>query len=98
MPSMIHRLPNPPPVSRSRPDAILRTKLVLVSMTIVAAMLLVLVTAWPIKLIVMLAFARGLFAAGIVTRKSDTPGFELAGARRSMRQSGMAVQPGQEAE
>lgn len=44
---------------------LLRARIVLVSMALVAAVLLVAVGSWPLKLAVVLAFARGLFASDI---------------------------------
>ncbi len=64
--SMIAHLANPPPVARSPRSVMFRAKMVLVSIAVVAAVLLVVVGSWPLKLLVMLAFVRGLFAADIL--------------------------------
>jgi len=64
--SMIAHLANPPPVERSPRAVMFRAKMVLVSIALVAAVLLIAVASWPLKLLVVLAFVRGLFAADIV--------------------------------
>jgi hypothetical protein len=66
MNSMIVHLANPPPVERSPRAVMFRARMVLVSIALVAAVLLIAVASWPLKLLVVLAFVRGLFAADIV--------------------------------
>ena len=66
MNSMIAHLANPPPVERSPRAVMFRARMVLVSIALVAAVLLIAVASWPLKLLVVLAFVRGLFAADIV--------------------------------
>ncbi len=66
MNSMIAHLANPPPVERSPRAVMFRAKMVLVSIALIAAVLLIAVASWPLKLLVVLAFVRGLFAADIL--------------------------------
>ena len=66
MNSMIAHLANPPPVERSPRAVMFRARMILVSIALVAAVLLIAVASWPLKLLVVLAFVRGLFAADIV--------------------------------
>ena len=78
MNSMIAHLANPPPVARSPRALMFRAKMVLVSIALVAAVLLIAVASWPLKLLVVLAFVRGLFAADIVAFR-NAPRAERAG-------------------
>jgi hypothetical protein len=66
MNSMMTHLTNPPPFARSPRAVLFRAKAVLVSIAVVVAMLLIAVGSWPLKLLVVLALVRELFAAGIV--------------------------------
>ena len=53
--------------SRRPPAAtILRAKVVLTAIALVAAIALVVVAAWPLKVLVILAFVRGLFASDLI--------------------------------
>lgn len=65
----IHRVPNrmalPPPV-----DAFVRrAKVLLMAVAFVAAVLLIVAGSWPLRVLVVLAFVRGLFASDVVAMR-----------------------------
>ena len=69
-----NRMSLPPPpkiddVRESHRTAVFRAKVALTAMALVAAVALVAVTSWPLKLLVVLAFARGLFASGVIATR-----------------------------
>jgi hypothetical protein len=49
---------------------ILRAKVVLTAIALVAAVALVAVASWPLKVLIVLAFVRGLFASDIIALRS----------------------------
>lgn len=51
---------------RSPAATILRAKIVLTAIALVAAVALVAVASWPLKVLVVLAFVRGLFASDLI--------------------------------
>ena len=55
-----------------RPAAatILRAKVVLTAITLAAAVGLVAVVSWPLKVLVVLAFVRGLFASNLIALRN----------------------------
>lgn len=77
MTQMMAYMANPPPRARSPRAVLFRARMVLVSIALVAAVLLIVVASWPLKLLVVLAFVRGLFAADIVALRN------VARAKRS---------------
>jgi hypothetical protein len=64
---------------RSPAATILRAKVVLTSIALAAAVALVAVASWPLKVLVVLAFVRGLFASDLLgsfhalSRRSTAP-------------------------
>ena len=83
----LNRMTLPPPIStrtdhessdmhrdaRRSPAAIsLRAKVVLTAVALVAAVVLVAVASWPLKVLVVLAFVRGLFASDLIAFR-DAP-------------------------
>ena len=56
--------------SRSPGATILRAKVVLTAIALAAAVALVAVASWPLKVLVVLAFVRGLFASDIIALRS----------------------------
>lgn len=49
---------------------ILRAKVVLTAIALAAAVALVAVASWPLKVLIVLAFVRGLFASDIIALRS----------------------------
>lgn len=47
--------------------AVMRAKIVLTAIALTAAVVLVVVGSWPFKILVVLAFVRGLFASDVVS-------------------------------
>lgn len=72
---------------RSPATTILRAKVVLTAIALAAAIALVAVGSWPLKVLVVLAFVRGMFASDLVSfrnaprRGSSDPMLERAMAR-----------------
>ena len=66
---------------------ILRAKVVLTAIALVAAAVLVAVASWPLKLLVVLAFVRGLFASDVVAMRN-------APRRRDAKQEGPTASSG----
>ena len=58
-----NRFALPPPVGAP----VRRAKIVLTALALVASILLVAVSSWPLKLLVVLVFVRGLFASDVVS-------------------------------
>jgi hypothetical protein len=58
-------------MSRAPTAIILRAKVVLTAIALAAAVVLVTVGAWPLKVIVILAFVRGLFAGDVVALRRE---------------------------
>lgn len=57
--------------SRRPPAAtILRAKVILTAIALAAAIALVVVASWPLKVLVILAFVRGLFASDLIAFRS----------------------------
>jgi hypothetical protein len=50
--------------------AISRAKVVLTAIALTAAVLLVIVSSWPFKILVVLAFVRGLFASDVIALRN----------------------------
>jgi len=57
-------------VHRSLPATILRAKVVLTAVALAAAVALVAVGSWPLKVLAVLAFVRGLFASDIISLRN----------------------------
>jgi len=57
-------------VRRSATAAIRRAKVALMAITVLAAVVLVAVGSWPLKILVVLAFVRGLFASDLVALRN----------------------------
>lgn len=55
---------------RSPATPVLRAKVVLVAMALAAAVVLVAVGSWPLKVLIVLAFVRGLFASDLLAIRS----------------------------
>ena len=49
---------------------VLRAKVVLTAIALAAAVALVAVASWPLKVLIVLAFVRGLFASDIIALRS----------------------------
>ena len=60
-------------MSRAPRAVILRAKVVLTAIALAAAVVLVTVSSWPLKVIVILAFVRGLFASDLIALRSERP-------------------------
>ena len=58
-------------MSRAPTAIILRAKVVLTAIALAAAVVLVTVGAWPLKVIVILAFVRGLFAGDLIALRRE---------------------------
>ena len=50
--------------------AIVRAKVVLTAIALTAAVVLVVVASWPFKVLVVLAFVRGLFASDVIALRN----------------------------
>ncbi len=57
-------------MSRTPRAIILRAKVVLTAIALAATVVLVAVSSWPLKVIVILAFVRGLFASDLIAFRS----------------------------
>ena len=57
-------------MSRASNAIILRAKVVLTAIALAATVVLVAVSSWPLKVIVILAFVRGLFASDLAALRS----------------------------
>ena len=53
--------------------ALRRAKVVLLAMALVASILFVAIASWPLKILVVLAFVRGVFASDLVALRNATP-------------------------
>jgi hypothetical protein len=92
----VHRMATPPPLRatnrsgglghtrRSPAATILRAKVVLTAIALAAAVALVTVASWPLKVLVVLAFVRGLLASDLIALRN-------APRRRSLDQASAAV-------
>jgi hypothetical protein len=60
-------------MSRAPRPVILRAKVVLTAIAVAAAVVLVTVSSWPLKVIVILTFVRGLFASDLIALRSEPP-------------------------
>ena len=73
-----HLAPNrtalPPPAAA----LVRRGKIILLAIAFVASILLVAVGAWPLKVLVVLAFVRGLFASGVIAVRNTRRGGRAA--------------------
>jgi len=58
-------------MSRAPTATILRARVVLTAIAFAAAVLLVAVSAWPLKIIAILAFVRGLFASDLIALRTE---------------------------
>ncbi len=58
-------------MNRAPTAVILRAKVVLTAIALAAAVVLVTVSSWPLKVIVILAFVRGLFASDLIALRSE---------------------------
>ena len=65
------RLDRYPDVRRMPAAAILRAKIVLTAVALTAAVLLVAMGSWPLKVLVVLVFGRGLFAADLIAFRNE---------------------------
>lgn len=65
--------------------AVVRAKLVLTAIALTAAAVLVVVGSWPFKILVMLAFVRGLFASNVLAMQNRrlTTGARFSAARHA---------------
>ena len=71
---------------RSPATTILRGKVVLTAIAFAAAVALVVVASWPLKVLVVLAFVRGLFATDLIALRN-------APRRRSSKQTPPTASP-----
>ena len=58
-------------MSRAPNAIILRAKVVLTAIALAATVVLVAVSSWPLKVIVILAFVRGLFASDLIALRTE---------------------------
>jgi hypothetical protein len=65
----LNRMALPPPTA----TIVRRAKIVLMALALVAAMLLIAVGSWPLKILVVLAFVRGLFASDVIAFRRAPP-------------------------
>lgn len=56
---------------RAPTGVILRAKVVLLAIALAAAVVLIAVSWWPLKVIAILAFVRGLFASDLIARHRE---------------------------
>jgi hypothetical protein len=56
---------------RTPTAVILRAQVVLTAIALAAAVVLVVVSSWPLKIIMILAFIRGLFASDLIALRSE---------------------------
>jgi len=59
-------------MSRAPTAVIRRAKVALTAIALAAAVVLVTVSSWPLKVIVILAFVRGLFASDLIALRNES--------------------------
>jgi hypothetical protein len=76
-------------VQRLPAALIVRAKVILTALALVAAVVLVAVGSWPLKILVVLAFVRGVFASDLVVLRNA--GRQRASARVPRASPGVAA-------